>query len=193
LVPASANDFTPFAQQAKQAKPDLLFVAWAGTTAGAMWQALDQQGAFEVTKVVTGLDIRASYPVFGPVAEKIQFLSHYFYQAPDNDANAFLVAELKKQGKVPDLFHPDGFTAAQMVARAVEQADGDDVEAMIGALEGWSFDGVKGQYTVRKEDHAMLQPMFQAKLVKTGDAYEPELVTTLPPDKVAPPVKPFSS
>src|SRR5919106_5978488 len=33
FVPLSANDFTPFAQQAKQANPDLLFVAWAGTTA----------------------------------------------------------------------------------------------------------------------------------------------------------------
>src|SRR4026209_876363 len=30
LVPLSAQDFTPFAQQVKQANPDLLFVAWAG-------------------------------------------------------------------------------------------------------------------------------------------------------------------
>ena len=48
LVPLSATDFTPFAQQAASAKPDLLFVAWAGTTAGAMWQALQQQGVFEL-------------------------------------------------------------------------------------------------------------------------------------------------
>ena len=32
-VPLSATDFTPFAQQAKQAKPDVLYVAWAGATA----------------------------------------------------------------------------------------------------------------------------------------------------------------
>ena len=30
LVPLSAQDFTPFAQQVKQQKTDLLFVAWAG-------------------------------------------------------------------------------------------------------------------------------------------------------------------
>ena len=47
LVPLSATDFTPFAQQVKQPKPDLLFVAWAGTTAPAMWRALDQQGVFD--------------------------------------------------------------------------------------------------------------------------------------------------
>src|SRR5207247_7825057 len=44
LVPLSATDFTPFAQQAKQANPDLLFVAWPGTTATAMRQALAQPG-----------------------------------------------------------------------------------------------------------------------------------------------------
>lgn len=37
LVPASATDFTPFATQAKETEADLLFVAWAGTTAQAMW------------------------------------------------------------------------------------------------------------------------------------------------------------
>ena len=30
----------------KQAKPDLLYVAWAGATAAQMWSALDQQGVF---------------------------------------------------------------------------------------------------------------------------------------------------
>ena len=63
LVPLSAQDFTPFAQQIKQQKTDLLFVAWAGTTAPAMWRALDQQDVFRVVdKVVTGLAERAVVP-----------------------------------------------------------------------------------------------------------------------------------
>ena len=33
-----------------------------GTTAPAMWQTLDQQGVLSSTTVVTGLDIRASWP-----------------------------------------------------------------------------------------------------------------------------------
>ena len=63
LVPLSAQDFTPFAQQVKQANPDLLFVAWAGTTAPAMWRALEQQGAFGVSnKITTGLAERDTPP-----------------------------------------------------------------------------------------------------------------------------------
>ena len=84
LVPLSAQDFTPFAQQIKQQKTDLLFVAWAGTTAPAMWRALEQQGIFQaVDKVVTGLDQRSTYPTFGPVASNISFISHYVYNAPE--------------------------------------------------------------------------------------------------------------
>ena len=58
--PLSATDFTPFAQQAKNAKPDVIFVAWAGTTAGAVWTALDQQDVFNGTDVVTGLAERVT-------------------------------------------------------------------------------------------------------------------------------------
>ena len=92
LVPQSAQDFTPFAQQAKQANPDLLFIAWAGTTGPAMYRALTQQGVFGVSnKVVTGLPERATWQSFGEAATRIDFLSHYVPQGPKNKVNDFLV------------------------------------------------------------------------------------------------------
>src|SRR5512146_2369035 len=44
LVPLTATDLTPFAQQVKDKRPDLLFIAWAGTSAATMFRTLDQQG-----------------------------------------------------------------------------------------------------------------------------------------------------
>ncbi|MBV8074115.1 MAG: substrate-binding domain-containing protein [Candidatus Eremiobacteraeota bacterium] len=190
-VPLSANDFAPFAQKAKDAKADMIFVAWAGATAGAMWKALDDQGVPSASRIVTGLDQRSSYPNFGPVAAKISFLSYYFSAAPKNKVNDYLIAALKKTGKVPDLFDPDGFVAAQMIVRAVQQADGDDVGKMIAALEGWTFEAPKGQETIRAADHAMVQPMFIAKLTGSASALEPQLLRTLPAGAAAPPVRPF--
>ena len=190
-VPLSANDFAPFAQKAKDARADMVFVAWAGATAGAIWKALDDQGVPAASKVVTGLDQRSSYPNFGPVASKIAFLSYYFSAAPKNTTNDFLVAALKKQGKVADLFHPDGFVAAEMIVRAVQRADGDDVGKMIAALEGWTFEAPKGQETVRAADHAMIQPMFIAKLTGAGSSLEPRRLRALPSGAAAPPVHPF--
>lgn len=181
-APASATEFTPFASQIKAAKPDLLFVAWAGTTAPAMWQTLDQQGVLSSTTVVTGLDIRASWPTFGAAGSKISFLSHYFDGASDTEAAKALKA---KVGTV-DLFHPDGFAAAQMVVRAVQEG-GDDVDKMVAALEDWSFDGIKGKMTIRAADHALLQPMYQAKLTGSGTEFTASAQKSLTGDETAPP------
>ena len=191
LAPLSVNDFSPFAQKVKDAHPDLLFIAWAGATAGAMWKSLDDQHVFDTTRVVTGLDQRASYATFGPVAGKITFLSHYFSAAPHNAVNDAMIARLKKAGKVADLFSPDGFVAAQMIVHAVEKANGDDPAKTVAALEGWQFLAPKGVQMIRPADHAMLQPMFVAKLEAAGSGFEPKLLRTIPREAVAPPVHPF--
>jgi len=98
-----------------------------------------------------------------------------------------MIAAIQKSGSTADLFSPDGFVAAQMIVHAVEQADGDNVNSMIKALEGWTFEAPKGSETVRPGDHAMLQPMFQAKLVQQGTSWVPELVKMTPADDTAPP------
>ena len=187
LVPEDATEFTPFAQQIVDAQPDLVFVAWAGATSGAMWEALSQQGVFDSVPVATGLGDVSTYGAYGAASDKISFLNHYFGGATDNDANAAMISYLEAEGMQADLFSPDGFVAAQMVVQAVREG-GDDVDAMISALEGWTFDSVKGSITVRAEDHAMIQPMFQVSLVADGDSWIPELVNAVDADAVTPPV-----
>jgi branched-chain amino acid transport system substrate-binding protein len=195
LVPQNATDFTPFAQQARRANADLLFVAWAGTTADAMWRALDQQGVLDSTQVVTGLAERATWSSYGDpaTARKIKFLSHYVWTAPKNKVNDWLVAKMKRRSQRPDLFTPDGFVAAQMIARAVGKADGDDVTKMIRALEGWQFVGPKGVERIRQQDHAMNQPMFQVQLTYPNGPTRPvaKVLKTISPAIVQPPVRPF--
>lgn len=187
LVPASANDFTPFAKQAKDAKADMVFVAWAGTTAQSMWQAMAQQGAVDSSTVVTGLAEKVTWPIFGSAGSKISLLAHYFEGASSNAATTYLINEEKKAGSFSDLFTPDGFVTAQLLAQAITKADGDtNVDAMISALEGYSFLAPKGQQTVRAGDHAMLQPMFIAKLSQSGSDYSAQLVKTLSAHDTAP-------
>jgi branched-chain amino acid transport system substrate-binding protein len=186
LVPATATDFTPFARQAAQAKADLVFVAWAGATTLPMWQALDQQKVLSSTTVVTGLGNAASFSAYGSATDKISFLSYYVPQATNNPVNTAMLNAIQKAGSSADLFSPDGFVAAQMIVHAVEGAGGDNVDKMIKALEGWTFDAPKGSETIRAGDHAMLQPMFQAKLVQQGTTWEPQLGKVIPPGTTAP-------
>ncbi len=186
LVAEDVTEFTPFAQQVLQAAPDLVFVAWAGATSGAMWQAMSQQGVLEQIPVVTGLGDAATFGAYGEASEQINFLNHYFPGAPDNAVNTAMIEALDKAGATPDLFSPDGFNAAIMLVQAVKEGKG-DVDAMISALEGFTFEGPKGSNTVRAADHALLQDMYQAKLVKQADGtFVPELVATVPAAQVAP-------
>jgi branched-chain amino acid transport system substrate-binding protein len=189
LVPLSASDFTPFAERAKEARPDLLFVAWAGTTAPAMWRALAQQRVPQTTKVTTGLAERATWGSYAPGTD---FLSHYVFNGPKkNKVNDWLVSKMRRRGQAPDIFTPDGFVAAQMIVRAVERGGGDNVDRMIRALEGWQFVAPKGVQRIRQQDHAMLQPMFHVRLRKVKRLYVPRVMARFKPASVAPPVKSF--
>jgi branched-chain amino acid transport system substrate-binding protein len=190
LVPLSASDFTPYAERARQQGADLLFVAWAGTTGPALWRAMEQQNVTRSVTIATGLAERATW---GSYVTGINFLSHYVANAPKNKVNEWLVKKMKRRNQAPDIFTPDGFVAAQMIVRAVQKGGGDNVDRMIGALEGWKFLGPKGPQRIRPEDHAMLQPMFQVRLRAQGGKQVAVPVKTFSPGNVQPPVRPFPS
>ena len=190
LVPLTTTDFTPTALQVKAMHPNLIFLAWAGTTGAALAQALDQQGVFSDAKVVTGLANIATYPFYGTAGAKFDYLSLYFYQGSSDAANQYLISQMKaKYDAVPDLFAPDGFVAAEMVAHAIAAGGGTNVNAMISALSGWTFLAPKGMQQIRASDHAMLQPMYQTKLTEVSATdFTPSLVTTLSNADTAPAV-----
>lgn len=192
LVPLTAKDVTPYAKRVKDAKADVVFLAFAGFV--NPWIALAQQGVVQTSKVVTGLANYATWDLIGSVGgANFNFVSSYFEGAGKNKIEDFMLADLKKQGKRPDLFNPEGFNAAVMIARA-SQADTtgkDSVARMIKALEGWSFQSVKGKNTIRSTDHALIQPMYQAKLVKGADGkFTPQWTKTV--EAVAPALRPMN-
>ena len=194
LVPFGATDLTPFARQLQNANADLAFVAWAGPNAPQMWQALQQQGVPRSTKIVTGLAERATYQTFGPLAQGLDLLSHYVHEGPKNKVNDWLKNTMRRRGQVPDIFTPDGFNAALMLVRAIKQVGTDDVGRMIRALDGYQFVGPKGVMRIRPQDHALLQPMFQVRLVRGNNGrYAPRVLKVVSPGNVQPPVTPFKT
>lgn len=77
-----------------------------------------------------------------------------------------------------------------MIVHAIASGSATDTTAMAKSLEGWSFAGPKGEEQIRARDHALLQPMFTARLKGTGGAARPELIASVPMAAVAPPVAP---
>ncbi|HTX57477.1 MAG TPA: ABC transporter substrate-binding protein [Candidatus Acidoferrales bacterium] len=191
LVPLSANDFTPFAQKVVDAKPDLLFIAWAGASGVALMQALSDAGVLDSTPVVTGLDQRAAFPLFAKFP-KMKYMAIYLSECSHTPENAYLVrADKKDSGKLPEWAEAVGFVTAEEVVHAVSVADGDDVPKMISALEGYKFVSPIGSEYIRPADHALLQPMFIATLKTQGSNVYPVCLREVPANAIAPPVRPF--
>jgi branched-chain amino acid transport system substrate-binding protein len=63
---------------------------------------------------------------------------------------------------------------------------------MIASLEGFKFTGPKGPSFIRPQDHALLQPMFQAQLVKQANGkFTAKVLKMISPGLVQPPVQAF--
>ena len=187
----AATDFTSNLQKIIEAKPDYLFVVWAG--ANSPWnQIADLKLQEKGIKISTGAPDIAALQLMSPLVGMEGF-SVYYHTLPDNDINDWLVEEHKKRynGEVPDLFTPGGFSAAVAIVEALKKSEGEiDAETLIPLMEGMSFETPKGTMTFRKEDHQALQTMYSIRLEKVDgiDYPVPVLLRELTPEETAPPI-----
>ena len=116
---------------------------------------------------------------------------YYYYEAPKNEINDWLVAEHQKRFNAPpDFFTAGGMVAALAIVKALETADDWETETLISTMEGMSWDTPKGSMTFRPEDHQALQSMYHFK-IKVDDSVAwaiPELVREIKPDEMNIPV-----
>ncbi|MBT2727370.1 substrate-binding domain-containing protein [Bacillus sp. ISL-75] len=188
----AATDFTSNIQKIVDAKPDYLFVVWAG--ANSPWKQLSDMKVQEKgIKISTGAPDIAALSTMEPLIGMEGF-SVYYHDLPKNKINDWLVAEHKKRfnNDVPDLFTPGGMSAAISIVEALKKTEGSaDADKLIETMEGMSFETPKGKMTYRPEDHQALQTMYAIKLEKKdGVPYPvPVLIRELSPEETAPPIR----
>ncbi|MCM3568268.1 substrate-binding domain-containing protein [Neobacillus mesonae] len=188
----AATDFTSNIQKIIDAKPDYLFVVWAG--ANSPWkQIADMKLQEKGIKISTGAPDIAALSTMEPLIGMEGF-TVYYHDLPKNKINDWLVEEHKKRfnGEVPDLFTPGGMTAAISIVEALKKTNGDtDADTLIKTMEGMSFETPKGTMTYRPEDHQALQTLYAIKLEKKeGVSYPvPVLIRELSPEETAPPIR----
>lgn len=189
--PAEAADFTAEIQKMIAAKPEAVYVIWAG--ANTPWKSfMDQKVQEKGIRLSTGApDIAALKTMWDNVG--MEGFCVYYNGLPKNETNDWMVAKAKeKYNTVPDLFDAGGFAAAMAIVTALEKTEGSaDPEKLIPTMEGMSFNTPKGTMTFRKEDHQALQVIYSIKLEKQDgvDHPVPVLVREMTPEETAPPIK----
>ncbi|ASJ57471.1 ABC transporter permease [Brevibacillus formosus] len=191
-VDTNTTDFTANIQKIISAKPEYVFITWAGSN--SPWKQLqDMQVQQKGIKVSTGApDIAALKTMEAMIG--MEGFSVYYHSLPKTKMNDWLIDEHKKrfQGEIPDLFTAGGMTAAVAIVEALKKTNADtDSEKLIAAMEGMTFDTPKGQMQFRVEDHQALQTLYAIKLEKKDgvDHPVPVLVREMTMEETAPPVR----
>lgn len=192
FAPSDTTDFTSYINQVKELNPDGIILIWATNTSGTiLFDQLSTQGVAGEIPFITGFSSNDTVKLLSPGFIGATGLIVYHYSVPQTEANAWLVEHHnEKFAGNPDLFSECGFATAQAVVAALEATAGDTSgDALIGALEGLSFEGPKGTYTIRAEDHQALASMYIVQLTSVDDPNEAffELVNEVTGEESAPP------
>jgi branched-chain amino acid transport system substrate-binding protein len=170
LVPSNATDLTPYIQQIIDSGADVVNPIFAGELTALWTQQAIELGLADSIAVISGTNsndfIVAAPPVTGTVAYIV-----YNFTLPDTEINDWLTEKhIAMFNDVPDLFTECAFASAQALYKALEATEGDALpEALIPALEGMEFQGPKGDYVIRPEDHQALMPTYLIRFLGIED------------------------
>lgn len=195
LAPPDAPDFSPYLQEALATKADVFMPTWAGENLKTLFAQMREIGIFDQMHVLSNLVDRESLHVLGETAEGMIGAARYYHEFPHRSINDWFVRRhQERHGEPPDIFAGTAFAAGVAIVDGLKRTEGDtDVELLIPALEGMSFEGPKGTYTIRTEDHQALQPMYIMEMMRPPDQpfCVPRLIQHVSAEDSAPPlVKP---
>jgi branched-chain amino acid transport system substrate-binding protein len=188
-VPQQTTDFTATIERLFNALKDqpgrkVIMIYVAGIDALTPLASADP-GRFDI-ELSTGGNILPALAAYKQVPG-MEGAIYYYYEAPDNEVNDWLVEEhMERFGTPPDFFTAGGMASAIAVVKALETAPDWETETLIETMEGMSFETPKGTMTFRPEDHQALQSMYHFK-IKVEDGVEwaiPELVRVIEPEEM---------
>jgi branched-chain amino acid transport system substrate-binding protein len=167
-IPQGTTDFTAPTERMFNALKDqpgrkviMIYVAGGGDPMGKI-QAM-QPERFDI-EISTGGHILPVLPTYKR-EPGMEGAIYYYYEAPKNEVNDWLVKTHQERfDGPPDFFTAGGMAAAMAVVKALETAEEWETEALITAMEGMSWETPKGTMTFRPEDHQALQSMYHFKI-----------------------------
>jgi len=167
-------------------QPDVIFNTINGDSNVAFLQAYDEKGLDASTIPIVSVSIAEEEAAAIPVDLTGQMTSWNYYQTVDSPENATFVEAFKaKYGADAVTSDPmeAAYTSLYLYKAMVEKADTFDVDDVIEASGGVTFDSPEGTVTVNGENHhiaktALIGEVQENKLIKTiwssGEPIEPD-------------------
>ena len=196
-VPTDTTDFTAAAEriftamQGVEAQRKLLFIIWAGG-GNPMGQLNAMDPSRFGIEIATGGNILPALVAYRDLPG-LEGATYYYHEIPQNPVNDWLVkTHFERFDGPPDFFTAGGMAAGIAVVEAIRKAGGaTDTEALIGAMEGMTWETPKGPMTFRPEDHQAMQSMYHFRIEVRDDVPYgvPVLVREITADQMTVPVR----
>jgi branched-chain amino acid transport system substrate-binding protein len=191
LHPLRNKDFAPYVAQLIDSGADVAFTSNYASDLTLLVSTAHEMG-FKGKFASYYLNASFYTRALGDDAAAGHFSSDSYMMPIPTEANRdFIKRFYAKRGFYPEM-RGKAYIAAMFWAEAVKRAGSVDVEKVVEAWEGLSYDGLAGRWTMRASDHQTLLPIWTADIVRENPYYDhayPDEATMLSAEEAAMPVE----
>ena len=161
------KDFTAFITAIMAKKPDAVHGSLFGGDLVSFTKQAAPYGFFEKTPFIALYD----FPVLlalGPDAPEgtFGFGRGCFFMDPNPKMMEFVEKYRKFTGAYPDGWAVQNYDAIYLLKAAIEKAKTVDTDAVVKAIEGMPFEGLRQKFTILALDHMGTVPCYQGTIAK---------------------------
>lgn len=177
--PLGTKDFAPYASQLIAADPDVIFTSNWGNDLTLLLKQGRPMGlkakvvSYYINDEVMIESLGDDNLILGDMGAEI-----YMISIPTEKNKEFVENFHKDKGYYPTWLRGKSYMATMFWAEAVKKAGSTDVDAVIKAWEGLTYDGPAGLWTMRACDHQGQVPYWTAEIVKDNPFFKHAFVGT---------------
>ena len=161
------KDFTAFITAIMAKKPDAIHGSLFGGDLVSFTKQALPYGFFEKIKMISLFDLPVLVAL-GPDAPEGTFGygRGCFFMDPNPKMMEFVDKFKKYAGAYADAWAVQNYDTVYLLKAAIEKAKTIETEAVIKAIEGMTFEGLRGKFTIRPLDHMASVPVYQGTIAK---------------------------
>jgi len=163
--PVGETDYTPYITSILAAKPEVVYSNLFEAGLGAFVKQALPYGFFQKVKFVSFADVSSMMAVPEMPEGVLGYTRGEFYCENTPEMKKFTEA-FHHYKYYPVSYAVMGYDSLYVLKKAIEKAGSIETEAVLKALEGLSYDGLRGRFTIRPLDHQADVPEYVGWTVK---------------------------
>ena len=161
------KDFTAFITAIMAKKPDAVHGSLFGGDLVSFTKQAAPYGFFEKIPFIALYDFPVLLALGADAPEGVYgFGRGCFFMDPNPKMMEFVEKFKKAAGDYPDGWAVQNYDAVYVLKAAIEKAKTIETEAVIKAIEGMPFEGLRQKFSVRALDHMATVPCYQGTVAK---------------------------